>query len=109
MTQRSPVTMFLLGLFTLGIYHIFWQAGTSGEMDARVADIPTTWMLTIPILNLIWVWNYCQGVATVTNGAMSGGTAFIIYLLAGSLTPSIFQSQFNKVPPQAPAAATESQ
>ena len=109
MTERSPVKVFFLGFITLGIYHIFWLANTKGEMVARGADIPTTWMLIIPIMNWIWIWKYCQGVAQVTSGAMGAGVAFIIYLFAGGFAPSIFQSLFNKVPLLTPAAATESQ
>ena len=106
MVNRSPVSVFFLGLFTAGIYHLIWVVKTKGEMNDRGANIPTAWMLLLFPISLIWVWKYCQGVQKVTNGGMGAAMAFLIYLFAGPLGPSILQSQFNKVgAAAAPAAA----
>ena len=116
MENRSPASVFFLGIFTAGLYHFIWLVKTKGEMNARGADIPTAWMLILPIVNLIWIWKYCQGVAKVTNGGTSAVMTLLLFLLAGPFGPSILQSQFNKVGaaavpaapapvPSAPAAA----
>ena len=111
MENRSPVSVFFLGIFTATLYHLMWLAKTKGEMNARGADIPTAWMLLFILPAPIWVWKYCQGVAKVTNGGTSAVMALLLFPFAGPFGPSILQSQFNKVgvaaaaPTEAPAAA----
>ena len=41
MQKRSPISVILLTIVTLGIYGIYWQVKTKGEMNALGADIPT--------------------------------------------------------------------
>jgi hypothetical protein len=109
MTQRSPLAVFFLVPITLGIYSLVWLVKTKEEMNQRGAQIPTAWFLIIPILNLVWVWRYCQGVARVTNEEMSAGLALILLLLTGNIGMAIVQSTFNKrqlvSAPAAPLAA----
>ncbi len=56
MQQRSPFLVFLLSLITFGIYGIVWYVKTKNEMNARGAQIPTAWLLIIPIVNIYWLW-----------------------------------------------------
>jgi membrane protease YdiL (CAAX protease family) len=110
MTQRNPAAVFILCFITLGIYGLVWYVKTKGEMNARGADIPTAWLIIIPIVNFFWLWKWSQGVEKVTGGSTSAGVAFILMFLLGPIGAAIIQSKFNGVSggpaaaPQAPKA-----
>jgi len=97
MQQRSPFLVFLLSLITFGIYGIVWYVNTKNEMNARGAQIPTAWLLIIPIVNIYWVWKYSEGVELVTNKDMSTAVAFILLFLLGIIGMAIIQSKFNSI------------
>ncbi|MEI6481406.1 MAG: DUF4234 domain-containing protein [Candidatus Saccharibacteria bacterium] len=111
MKNRSPIAVALLPLVTFGIYGIFWYVGTKEEMNAQGADIPTAWLLIIPLANIYWMWKYCGGVEKVTNAKYSQVMAFVLVYLLGSIGGAIIQDAFNKVgaPAMAPAAASPMQ
>jgi len=97
MTKRSPIAVILLTLFTFGIYGIYWEVVTKGEMVRKGADIPTAWLIIIPIANLWWAYKYCMGVEKVTNGKMSGVLALVLMLVLSIVGLGIIQDSFNKV------------
>jgi hypothetical protein len=96
-TKRNPVAVLLLALVTLGIYAIIWIARSRGEMVARGAAIPTTWLIIVPIANLIYYWKWSKGVEHVTGGTANGVVVFILMLFLGPVGYIYAQSQFNKV------------
>ena len=104
MTNRSPIGVFFLSIFTLGIYFIVWLVKTKGEMVRLGADIPTCWLLIIPFVNIYWYWKFCGGVTHVTNGANSQAVNFILLWLLSIIGAAIIQDTLNKVQP-APAIA----
>ena len=67
MTQKNPVVVLVLTFVTLGIYGIIWIARTRGEMVARGAQIPTTWLIIIPFVNLFYYWKWSKGVEHVVR------------------------------------------
>lgn len=97
MTKRSPVAVILLTLFTFGIYGLYWEVVTKGEMVKKGADIPTAWLIIIPIANLWWAYKYCMGVEKVTNGKMSGVLALVLMLVLSIVGLGIIQDAFNNV------------
>ncbi|MEM7159777.1 MAG: DUF4234 domain-containing protein [Myxococcota bacterium] len=96
MTARSPVVVLLLGMFTLGIYPLIWLVSTKTEMNSVGAQIPTAWMLIIPILNLLWLWKWSSGVETATGGETGGALAFILIAFLGPIGMAVVQSGLNK-------------
>src|SRR5215470_1087681 len=102
MKKRSLGMMFLLMIITFGIYGLVWVVKTKGEMVSQGAEIPTAWLIIVPIVNLWWIWKWCQGVEKVTNGKLSAAVALLLYLILnqffgiGSL---VIQDAFNKVAP----------
>jgi hypothetical protein len=107
MTNRSPFGVFILAIITLGIYGIVWYVKTKGEMNARGADIPTAWLMIVPIVNFFWLWKWSQGVEKVTGGSTGAGTAFILMFLLGAIGAAVIQGKFNQVS-GAPVAAAPS-
>ena len=97
MEYRSPVMVFFVSLITFGIYGLVWYVKTKNEMNAKGAQIPTAWLIIIPIANIYWLWRYAQGVEFVTSKEMSAATAFILMFLLGIIGMAIVQSKFNSV------------
>jgi hypothetical protein len=97
MNKRSPIGVFFLSIFTLGIYIIIWRVKTKGEMNRLGSNIPTAWLMIIPFVNIWWLWEYAGGVEKVTNKAMSQVVAFILLFLLSAIGDAIIQDSFNKV------------
>lgn len=97
MTNRSPFLVFLLPLITFGIYGIVWYVKTKDEMNAKGANIPTAWLLIVPIANLFWLWNYGKGVEMVSGGKTNAATTFILIILLGSIGMAVVQKSFNEI------------
>lgn len=99
MTKRSPIAVFFLSIFTLGIYILVWRVKTKREMNRLGSNIPTSWLMIIPLVNIWWLWEYGAGVEKVTNKAMSQVVAFILLFLLSAIGDAIIQDAFNKVDP----------
>lgn len=97
MKNRSPLAVVLLTLVTFGIYGIYWEVSTKMEMVKKGADIPTAWLIIIPVANLWWAYKYCMGVEKVTEGKMSGVMALVLMLVLSVIGMAIIQDAFNKV------------
>ncbi len=107
MENRSLGKVFLLTLVTLGLYGIYWEVKTKGEMNARGATIPTAWLILVPIVNIWWMWKYCEGVEHVTGGKLSTVISFLVLFLLGVIGMLILQDAFNKVGAAAVAAGPQ--
>lgn len=103
MKNRSPIAVAVLTLVTFGIYGVYWQVTTKGEMNKLGADIPTAWLIVVPFVSIWWLWKYSEGVEKVTGGKLSGVLAFVLLWLAGVIGCAIVQDSFNKVNGAAPA------
>lgn len=102
MTKRSVVGVILLTLVTLGIYSIVWMVKNKGEMVKLGADIPTSWLLIVPIANLYYYWKWSGGVEHVTRGKMSQVISFILLFVLGIIGMAIIQAELNKAADAAP-------
>ena len=101
MTKRSIVGVVVLSLITFGIYNIYWEVKTKIEMTSMGADIPTAWLIIIPIANIYWLWKWSAGVEHVSRGKMSGAVAFLLMFLVGwVIGPAIIQVTFNDIADQ---------
>ena len=97
MRNRSVAGLLVLTIVTLGIYGLYWMVSTKREMNNLGAQIPTSWLIIIPIANIWWVWKYSEGVEHVTGGKMTAVLAFILQYLLGVIGMMIIQNEFNKV------------
>jgi len=96
MNKRSVVAVILLSIVTFGIYAIVWFVKTKNEMVERGADIPTAWLMIVPIASIWWMWKWAGGVEHVTRGKTQQVIAFILVWLLGLIGMAIVQSSFNK-------------
>ena len=109
MTKRSVAMVIILSIVTLGIYALVWTVKTKGEMVRAGADIPTSWLLIVPIASIYYMWKWAGGVEHVTGGKFSQVISFILFFVLGLIGMAIIQSELNKaidrgVPGQLPAA-----
>jgi len=97
MKHRDPILVVLFSLITFGISGLVWFVQTKNEMNKKGANIPTAWLLVIPLIEYIWFWKFSEGVEGVTNRRMGAGTAFLLLVLLGVIGMAIIQAEFNKV------------
>ncbi|MGE0871295.1 MAG: DUF4234 domain-containing protein [Kofleriaceae bacterium] len=96
MTKRSVVAVILLTFITFGIYGLVWFVKTKGEMVQAGADIPTSWLLIVPIASIWWMWKWSGGVEHVTRGKQSQVIAFILVFILGIIGMAIVQVALNQ-------------
>lgn len=96
--HRSVAAVIILSLVTCGIYTLFWMYFTKEEMNAQGAKIPTFLLAFIPIVNIYWMWKYCEGVGYVTGESLSGPVAFLLLFLLGIIGVAIVQNSLNAAP-----------
>ena len=97
MPYRSPIAVLLLPFVTFGIYTLIWYVTTKDRMNAKGADVPTAWLLIIPLVNWYWMWKFCEGVDTVTKKSMGAGVAFLLLFFLGIIGAAIIQDSLNKI------------
>jgi len=95
--NRNIVVVYLLMFVTLGIYGIVWSVKTKEEINSLGGNIPTAWLIIVPIANIWWTWRYCEDFGKYVKKDDNGAMWFIIYLLIGIIIPAIVQSELNKI------------
>jgi hypothetical protein len=73
------------------------MVSTKREMNKLGAQIPTSWLIIIPIVSVWWMWKYSEGVERVAGGKMTAVLAFILQFLLGVIGMMIIQNEFNKL------------
>jgi hypothetical protein len=106
MTKQSLGGMFLISVLTAGLFGISWFVRSRREMVKNFnADIPPSWHLIVPILNLIWFWKWSGGVQTSTGGKLSQIVAFLLCAFLGIIGMLIVQNTWNSLGGPMPAQA----
>ena len=81
------------------IYMVYWLVQTKAELKARGADeIPSSWLIIVPIANIYYIYKYAEGAEKVTKGKVTLILVLIIFIIAvPSIIMPICQSQYNKI------------
>ena len=95
MTRRSALAVAVLTFVTFGLYGLFWFWKTKTEMVQEGAQIPTTILLLVPIVNIYWQWKFCEGIDRVTGSRMASPVALLLLWVAGPVGMAIIQHQLN--------------
>lgn len=96
-TKRSLLKVYVLGIVTLRIYFIYWFVMTKREINSLGGDIPTCWLMIVPIANIYWLYKYATSFARVVNKEKDGLLYFLVFWLISIVTPAIVQSELNKL------------
>ena len=101
MTIRSPFLVALLGIFTLGIYSIYWLISTSKELSKRTESSPNPWFLLgliIPGINfiiyIIYSWKYTGAVSEFVGSERA--IPFIFMVIFAPIGNMMCQMDINK-------------
>ncbi len=109
MKNRSVVAVIILSLVTLGIYTLYWLVVTKRELNAKGANIPTSWLIIIPLVNIFWLYKYYEGAEQVTDKKVNSILMFVLHILVTSLiSVAICQNEYNNLS-DSPAVATSSE
>ena len=95
--KRNIVSIYLLSIITFGIYSIYWEVKTKDEINSLGADIPTAWLLIVPIANIYWLYKYAEGYSEKVKKDNNGILWFIVFWLISIIMPAIVQSDLNKI------------
>ena len=95
--KRNIILVYLFSIITFGIYTIYWCVSTKNEMNKKGAQIPTAWLIIIPIANIYWTYKYCEGFAEKIKKDNNTLLWFIIAIIIGIIMPAIVQSELNKL------------
>lgn len=95
MTVRSPITVILLTLVTLGIYGLIWTVKTKNEMNEKyAAGVPSAWWILVPFIGVLYFqWKWAEGAERVTG--VSGISVFLLMALVPLVGIPVMVSKFN--------------
>jgi hypothetical protein len=96
--RRDVILVYVFSIITFGIYYIYWLVKTKGEMNSLGAQIPTAWLLIVPIANIYWFYKYAEGFSLQVKKDNNAVLWFILFWLVSIITPAIVQSELNKIP-----------
>jgi hypothetical protein len=61
------------------------------------ADIPTAWLIIIPIANIYWLYKYADGFAKTVKKDNNGVLWFLLFFLVDIVRYAIVQIELNKL------------
>ena len=96
MNKRSVGGVIILSLVTFGIYALIWHVKTKNEMNQCGADIPTAFLIIVPIANLYWIWKWCGGIEYISKEKMTAPVAFLLHAFLPLIGMAILQDTMNK-------------
>lgn len=95
--KRDIVAIYLLSIITFGIYAIYWSVKTKEELNSLGGEIPTAWLLIVPIANIYWWYKYLEAFSTKLKKDNNTILWFLVCMIAGIIIPAIVQSELNKL------------
>ena len=95
--HRNLFLIYILAIITFGIYALYWLVSTKNEINSQGAEIPTAWLLIIPIANIFWFYKYCEGFSKSIKKDNNTILWFLLYCIIAIITPAIVQHELNKV------------
>jgi Domain of unknown function (DUF4234) len=96
-TRRDVILVYVLGIITFGIYFLVWMVKTKTEMNSLGAQIPTAWLLIVPIANIYWLYKYGEAFSTYVKKDNNAILWFLLFWLVSIIMPAIVQSDLNKL------------
>lgn len=95
--KRDPILVVILSIITLGIYIIYWFVKTKEEINSLGADIPTSWLMIVPVANVYLLYKYCEGFSIYVKKDNLGPVWLLVSLAIHVLIIPIIQVELNKL------------
>jgi len=93
--ERNLLGIYLLGFLTFGLYFIYWDVSTKVEINRLGGDIPTAFLIIIPIANIYWLYRYCEDFAKYVKKDDNGILYLILFIVLPIIMPIIVQPELN--------------
>jgi hypothetical protein len=94
--RRNPALVIIFSILTFGIYGIYWFVKTKGEINSMGANIPTAWLMIIPIANLYFLYKYSEGFCNFVKKGDNIILWFLLFFLISPLAMILVQIELNK-------------
>ncbi len=94
--HRNPVVVIILLIITFGIYGIVWTVKTKNEINSMGGQIPTAWLLIIPIANIYFWYKYCEGFSTHIKKDTMPILWFLLFVVISPVAMILVQIELNK-------------
>ena len=95
--ERNIVLVYVLGIITLGIYFLYWYIKTKRAINDNFgAQIPTCWLLIIPIANLYWMYKFAEAYSVYVVKDDNKILWALLFILVGIIAPALVQIELNK-------------
>ena len=93
---KNPLLIYLFSMISFGVYGIVWHVKSKRDLVALGAEIPTSWLLIVPLANLFYMYKYFEGYTKVKGD----GNALVLFLLNtftpfGLIVPYLVQDLIN--------------
>lgn len=95
--KRNVFLVYFFSIITFGIYGIYWAVSTKNEFNSLGAQVPTAWLIIVPIANIYWLYKYCEGFAVNVKKDNNTILWFILTMIVGIIMPAIVQVELNKI------------
>lgn len=95
--ERSLLGIYLLGFFTFGLYFLYWDVSTKVEINELGGDIPTAFLIIIPIANLYWLYRYCEDFSKYVKKDDNAILYFLLFVFLPIIMPIIVQDELNRL------------
>lgn len=95
--ERNIILVYVFWLITFGIYALYWWISTKREFNNEFgAQVPTAWLIIIPVANIYWLFKYAEAFANNIKKDNNVTLWAILFILVGFVTPGFVQSELNK-------------
>ena len=101
--QRNPIAVIIFSIITLGIYAIYWTVKTKEEIKILGAQIPTAWLMIIPIANIYFWYKYAEGFSVYAKKDNSTILWFLLFMVIAPVGMILVQMELNKLATSTPA------
>jgi len=94
----SPVwKVIVLGIVTLGIYLVYWAVTRKIFLNKKGAEIPTAWLIIIPLVNYYFYYKLCEGWSKVCErkSEESKWVMFLVWVIIPFVSAALMQEGIN--------------
>lgn len=95
--RRNSVFVIIISIITTGIYLIYWIVKTKNEMKSLGAEIPTAWLIIVPIGNLYFMYKYLESFSNFVKKDNNGVLWVLLTLAVPPLVIVVVQVELNKL------------
>lgn len=91
---KNPFLVYFFIFASFGIYGLVWQVKAKRDLNSLGADIPTSWLLLLPLANMYWVYKFVDGYTQISKKGSTVGNFLLFAFLP--VAPYFVQSLLNE-------------